>query len=598
MSANSPPPKIACPHCQGLIKSPALPPGSPVNCPKCGQAFRIGQTAEAQQEPRLRGQRGEVGGQKAGGRRSEVGDQPAGARGQGPGDVQRSAIRSQASSAPPPAAATPAAAKPASPRPGAIDPDVIARSLEHSGRTGVAAVHKEDLVDPNLLAPAPPPKKAKPTQVVVVCKLCGTRLHAPLEKVGQTIQCPDCHRVNEILPPREPTSQKPKGPSLENAEEFDLSAEVQRPAYRPLQKPRGDYAVLSAFEPGAAPPGWTPPDSKPSPAGAPGSSQQPSRGGPSATAAPTAVAMPAEDEEEFAIEAPVERIELAPPPIKLPTPEPEEKLFDGRYDDDLIGANVDRKAPGAWKRAPFTVGIVEFLFQPGVLLRWILYGIGAAAVIGLMHFTGAKEAAAASDADILMSRFLLLVTMMVFGVSFVLWVAPFAVCCLAIVEDTANGDDEITSWPDYNFLDWFLKATFVPAAALVSGFPGIVLGSFIVVSGAAPAIYVWLTILASWVFLFPLVLCSMLDENSILSPYSKNTYRSLKAASDAWMLFYVFVIVLGVLGALAFALAAYPFTSPIGAIAMVVLAFLFFRLLGRMMWIGHDKLAKLPAEEE
>jgi hypothetical protein len=90
----------------------------------------------------------------------------------------------------------------------------------------------------------------------------------------------------------------------------------------------------------------------------------------------------------------------------------------------------------------------------------------------------------------------------------------------------------------------------------------------------------------------------MLNENSILAPYSANTYRSLRAASDAWMLFYVFAIVLGLLGALAFALASYPLTSPVGAIAMVMLAFLFFRLLGRMMWIGHDKLARLPAEEE
>jgi hypothetical protein len=64
------------------------------------------------------------------------------------------------------------------------------------------------------------------------------------------------------------------------------------------------------------------------------------------------------------------------------------------------------------------------------------------------------------------------------------------------------------------------------------------------------------------------------------------------------MLFYVYVVVLGLLGALAFALAAYPFTSPVGAIALVVLAFLFFRLLGRMMWVAQDKLARLPAEED
>src|SRR5262245_65732320 len=42
--------KIACPHCGAMIKSPGLATGAAVNCPKCGQAFRIGQ--EAVQSPR------------------------------------------------------------------------------------------------------------------------------------------------------------------------------------------------------------------------------------------------------------------------------------------------------------------------------------------------------------------------------------------------------------------------------------------------------------------------------------------------------------------------------------------------------------------
>src|SRR4029079_11110857 len=40
------PGKIACPHCQGLLKAPSLATGSAVNCPKCGKAFRLGQQAE------------------------------------------------------------------------------------------------------------------------------------------------------------------------------------------------------------------------------------------------------------------------------------------------------------------------------------------------------------------------------------------------------------------------------------------------------------------------------------------------------------------------------------------------------------------------
>ena len=70
MSTASPPPKIACPHCQALIKAPALAAGSLVNCPKCGNGFRLG---EAGQETGDRGQ-----GTAGGGRKSEV-------EGHGPG---------------------------------------------------------------------------------------------------------------------------------------------------------------------------------------------------------------------------------------------------------------------------------------------------------------------------------------------------------------------------------------------------------------------------------------------------------------------------------------------------------------------------------
>src|SRR5262245_1498895 len=143
MSASNSPPKIACPHCQALIKSPALPPGSPVNCPKCGQAFRLGQ------EP-------------AGGQGTAAGNQGRGGRGQGP------AVRGQqagvGSQAPPAKQAKPAArsAPPAPPEvaaaaranvkdpagrasPAARTPQMDARqqefvvnSLEQAGRTGVA----------------------------------------------------------------------------------------------------------------------------------------------------------------------------------------------------------------------------------------------------------------------------------------------------------------------------------------------------------------------------------------------------------------------------------------------------------------------------
>src|SRR5438477_7313506 len=68
MSTANQPPKIACPHCQALIKAPVLAAGSLVNCPKCGQEFRLGEGS---------GLRVQGSGAEVEGRRSKVEGQAA-----------------------------------------------------------------------------------------------------------------------------------------------------------------------------------------------------------------------------------------------------------------------------------------------------------------------------------------------------------------------------------------------------------------------------------------------------------------------------------------------------------------------------------------
>jgi LSD1 subclass zinc finger protein len=654
MSATSPPPKIACPHCQAMIKAPALAPGSQVNCPKCSRAFRLGEPAGSQ-EPGARGQE------------SGARSQEPGVRGQGTGTSAQTPARqaSRPTPPPPPRSAVPPrklhnsvdpkvapldpgevkSTRPLAPLPAmAADDGFVPLDAPAGGAPGARSqgpgagnqaaaaagvfvvpppATKGEIIDPNLLPPPPPRKKPKVTHVAVVCSLCRTRLHAPLEKVGQTIQCPDCHTVNEIKPLQGKLAPKSKGPSLENAEEFELSTPVERPAYRPMQAARGEYEVLSALDPASVEHGWTLPAAGEAPGSQPATKPaSPARPAPPAAKTPAASAPAAnapaanvpvaeppteeyaeeyaepEEEEEFVISAPVERLEYKPPPVKLPPPDPDASLYDGRYEDEYSGTGVNRKSKDAWKRAPFLIGIVEFLFQRDTLLRWVLYAMGAAVLAALANTVtpnaGDDYVARAQN------QALMYVCAVAFGIGFMGWVAPFAVCCLAIVEDTANGADEITSWPDYNFLEWFTKAAYFPIAGVVAGFPGLVIGSFIVSSGGFPPIVVLLGVLASWVFLFPLVLGSMLAENSIFAFYSATTFKSLKVAADAWMMFYVYMIFIGFLAAVALAVASIKMfiISSVGATVLVVLAFVYCRLMGRLMWVVQGKLAAAAPDEE
>src|SRR5206468_1077134 len=109
----------------------------------------------------------------------------------------------------------------------------------------------DNLVDPNLLPPPPPKQKPKPTDVAVVCRLCGTRVYAPLEQIGQEIKCLDCHTRNVVPPLKVDGTAKSKGPTLEGTEDFGMSEVVERPKYRPLVRERGEYDTLSATDPAA-----------------------------------------------------------------------------------------------------------------------------------------------------------------------------------------------------------------------------------------------------------------------------------------------------------------------------------------------------------
>jgi len=308
MSTPAQPTKIACPHCQGQIKSPGLPPGSQVTCPKCGKAFKLGE--------------------KPGG-----GGQESGVGGREPDRAVGNALRGVPSPAPQPPPKPPAAPAPqprlrrahsgtrsspippaAPPQPPAPPPPVqndvapgppagatdgfVPLDFESAAQATQPAQKPpgpplpvarsgEKTIDPLMLGPQPRPKPPPPTEVPVVCRLCGTRMYAPLAKIGETIQCPDCHTVNEILGPKKPPQPKKPGPTLDDAPDFGLGDPGTRPAYRPIIAPRGEYAELAEFDPAQRPAGWSRPERR-------------------ATAvAPTTAVEEEEDENEITVSAPV-----------------------------------------------------------------------------------------------------------------------------------------------------------------------------------------------------------------------------------------------------------------------------------------------------
>ena len=313
--------------------------------------------------------------------------------------------------------------------------------------------------------------------------------------------------------------------------------------------------------------------------------------GQAASAGAAVVATPEQEvEDDLRLEAVVEPPR---PPVVIPqvAVDPQEALG-GRYDDGFLSDSADRNRPDAWKKAPFLLRIVEFLFYMSTLPRWIMYSIGLAAVLNLGY------AAVASARGGLSEQVLAIFLSGIFAVTTGFFLTSFAAVLLAIVNDTANGMDEVESWPDWNIFDWIVNSVYFPAAAFVAGLPGAVVAAAILSVAMDPLVAGFTAVgpvVLSLAVLFPLVLFSMLAEGSITAPYSPQLVRSFHTVSEGWMLFYLYSFALGIFGGCFAGLAAFsnPLLNCLGAVLVVTAILIYCRLLGRLMWYVGEKEAKL-----
>src|SRR5262249_13282830 len=153
-----------------------------------------------------------------------------------------------------------------------------------------------------------------------------------------------------------------------------------------------------------------------------------------------------------------------------------------------------------------------------------------------------------------------------------------------------NGEKEVATWPDWNVLDWLANARFVLIATIVACLPGGLLGAVTLATSMDDPMMAAFGVAAppvlSWLVLYPYILFSMLNEDSVFAIASADSLRSLKIAGDGWVFFYMYSIVIALLGVAAAAMmfATNILAAACGAAFLVALLMLYFRLLGRLMW--------------
>lgn len=209
------------------------------------------------------------------------------------------------------------------------------------------------------------------------------------------------------------------------------------------------------------------------------------------------------------------------------------------------------------------VGVVGIFRDPAVVVYWLVLTTMAAIPAGI--------AVSFSSSIVVMGLF-------AGGLMFAAIVVAHG---FAILQSVANGERRVSEWPSIDFWEWIGPLFVAVAAVAVSAGPVWVVAQYFRGS-TLPTVA--LTMLSLY-FLYPVVLLSMLDEQTVFAPFSANISKSVVRSSEHWGSLYLssalvfFILFLVFMIASTMSLVAGTVVSIAATVAGV---FIYFGLLGRL----------------
>ena len=225
-------------------------------------------------------------------------------------------------------------------------------------------------------------------------------------------------------------------------------------------------------------------------------------------------------------------------------------------------------------------GLFNFLPDPVLISRLVASGLLLGGAISLLQVTIGLSRGNA------LLQFLAVGCSIATLVTELLALALLAANCLTILQETAEGGDRVSQWPESSPLEWAVESFSVGMAMFFSGLPGMLVFWATAAAGMSMGTS-WIFVGISWYIFFPVALLSILESASLTSPVSKPILDSLRSETLLWVTFYLitFFLALGVAITLTLLTLsnAYPLLFALG-IVWAFAAFLYFRLLGRLAW--------------
>ncbi len=435
------------------------------------------------------------------------------------------------------------------------------------GRCGKISVVTEELPQRQQDEHAPDPNEP----VAFNCRVCDTRLAARMKHVGRKAKCPDCGALTAV--PAPPKPQPIKKPSAMHGQQYGVwgaddapsSAELsaRQPKFFPIwcrncdtlmhARPEQVGKKLKCPDCGAKNDIVEPPPPKPK----------------------KSALVP--DGSEYQLDA-----AHIPPTRPAPQFVPAHPTTPTAEAEAIRQAHVERpKVP----QLPTLQGVLPMLLR-GNMLGWSLW----LTVVGMLEMVllGVVMGPAEGIGGLLM-------VLACYGMAFSLggiWLSGASALWLAVMTESSEGNDRLHHPPGANFLEWFGDMLYLVTSALLAFAPWWLLCR--VLEGELPIVAQGVLQACGWMFTFPLLLLSCLENGSPLELFSPRIFSSAAKLPGLWLLFYIesLVLVGSCLAAMLGAVFFMPYLALLVVPLCVAASLLYFRVLGRFAWwlAEHEKM--------
>jgi len=409
------------------------------------------------------------------------------------------------------------------------------------------------------------------------CRVCDTRLTARVKHVGRKAKCPDCGALTEVPPP--PKQRPRQKPAAMHGQQYgvwgvddaptpaELSA--RQPKFFPVYCRVCDTLMHARREQVGRK--LACPD-----CGAKTKIKEPPQSPPKKSAL-------VPDGQEYQLDT------TQPPPVRAASPWLPPQPVAEQQQKKSEPIRQSRAPRPKIPRLPTFQGVLPMLVRSPVWGWWLWLTVVAAMEVGLIQVVLAPADGVAG----------MLMILACYGMAFSLgaiWLSAASAIGLAVLTESSEGNDRLHHPPGYNFLEWFGDLLFPVTAGMLALAPWWLLCR--VLQQELTLAQQGVVQISGWLFTFPLLFLSGLENGSPWEVFSPKLLGSLSKLPGHWLLLFVQSVLLveGCLLAVA-GLLTLDLRLAYAAVPLCVAAgFFYFRLLGRFAWWLAESLMTVEDE--